>query len=403
MKKEETVKLFLEIASRKEKKIIKSTPDTFYYGSWYSDVIRFDENGLCHVRLRDLARHSDFYDFIMEMQSEKGFEIIVSDTISLGYCEWLLGNEYKGIAFTEEKWGWAPESDKYKMEVIKQIALDLNSRLSNYSLVIEDAKLCVKATNDALKQGIINKNPSFIEDMERVKAYIGERKEEIIQELRPAAKAWKKEQWYKETLTGKVAKKLKEIISPRGEHIVLKIDLTTNTYLDGFEYKGRELKTWDIYPYSEVGDYDIGPAVHCVGLEDLAVCSEFLQAVRAVEEEERFRFQVAASISLNDCFTIAGRTAVDFAEIAKRLNVENGHEIDMLLVRIWDELKEILEPEFHIMINYIRHEFFLGDVYGIRQEDVIGHSALFLEKINKVADSLERYVHQLVKNLIENT
>ena len=201
-----------------------------------------------------------------------------------------------------------------------------------------------------------------------------------------------KARWLRESLTGKVAKKFKEIISPRGEHIILHFDPTTNRYYDEFDYKGRKLSAWAVYPYSEVGDYDIGPAVYCVGLGDLAVCPEFRQAVRAVEEEEGFRFQVAASIFLNDCLTIVGKAPVDFNEVIKRLNLKEKGEINKFMYNVREELSEILEPEFHLMFNEMDHKFFLADVHGIRQEDVIEHSPMFLEKVQRVAEALETAV-----------
>lgn len=132
MKKEDGAKQFCDRATEKGKKIITgNVPGYFYYESWYSNQIRFDDNGLCHVLLDDLARHSDFYDFITEMQYEKVVEIFISDTIRLRICEWVLGKEYEGIGLTEGEWVWSPEGNKWKTEPLLSIAHELNTLLSH--------------------------------------------------------------------------------------------------------------------------------------------------------------------------------------------------------------------------------------------------------------------------------
>ncbi len=403
MKKEDVAKQFCDRATEKGKKIITgNTPGCFYYESWYSDPIRFDDNGLCHVRLDDLARHSDFYDFIIEMQSEKVVEIIISDTISLGTCEThILKKEYEGIGLTEGEWvwspkvnSWSPEGNKWKTETLLSIAHELNALLSHYSIVVEDAKLCVKAQDEASKHAIIHNESLFKDDMVKVKAYIDEHKDDILQKLKLAAKEEKKALWFKESPIGKVAKKLKEIVSPRGEHIILSLNISTNTFHDKIKYKGRELSVWAKYPYSEVGDYDIGEPVYYANLEDIALCPEFKQAIEKVQEEEGIVIHPTTGIDLNDCLLVAGHSLIDYEGIAERLHLDNEVDLWNFWKKVCADLSVFLKPEFKIFCHnsFGKVTLLFNDVYGLRQQDIIDCSPMFKDKMQKVADYFDEHI-----------
>lgn len=402
MKKEDVAKQFCDRATEKGKKIITgNTPGCFYYESWYSDPIRFDDNGLCHVRLDDLARHSDFYDFIIEMQSEKVVEIIISDTISLGTCEThILKKEYEGIGLTEGEWvwspkvnSWSPEGNKWKTETLLSIAHELNALLSHYSIVVEDAKLCVKAQDEASKHAIIHNESLFKDDMVKVKAYIDEHKDDILQKLKLAAKEEKKALWHKESLMGMVAQKLKEIVSPRGETIHVFYDSDTLTYKDKIKYKDRELSVWAIYPYSEVGDYDIGEPVYYAKLADIALCPEFKQAIEKVQEEEGIAIHSNGGIDLNDCLFVAGHSPVDYEGIAKRLHLDNEADLYNFWLKVCGDLHAFLKPEFKLYChkNYGEVKLMFNEVYGLRQQDIIECSPMFKNKMQKVADYFDEH------------
>ena len=402
MKKEDVAKQFCDRATEKGKKIItENTPGCFYYESWYSDPIRFDDNGLCHVRLDDLARHSDFYDFIIEMQSEKVVEIIISDTISLGTCEThILKKEYEGIGLTEGEWvwspkvnSWSPEGNKWKTETLLSIAHELNALLSHYSIVVEDAKLCVKAQDEASKHAIIHNESLFKDDMVEVKAYIDEHKDDILQKLKLAAKEEKKALWHKESLMGMVAQKLKEIVSPRGETIHVFYDSDTLTYKDKIKYKDRELSVWAIYPYSEVGDYDIGEPVYYAKLADIALCPEFKQAIEKVQEEEGVAIHSNGGIDLNDCLFVAGHSPVDYEGIAKRLHLDNEADLYNFWLKVCGDLHAFLKPEFKLYChkNYGEVKLMFNEVYGLRQQDIIECSPMFKNKMQKVADYFDEH------------
>lgn len=395
MKKEDVAKQFCDRATEKGKKIItENTPGCFYYESWYSDPIRFDDNGLCHVRLDDLARHSDFYDFITEMKSEEVVEIIISDTISFRTCEiYLLEKEYEGIGLTEGEWVWSPEGNKWKTETLLSIAHELNALLSHYSIVVENERLCVKATDDVSKQAIIHKETSFKDDMDKVKAYFNEHKDDILQKLKLAAKEEKKAQWYKENPMGMVAKKLKEIVSPRGEKIYLFYDSNTMNYQDEIEYKDRKLSVWAIYPYSEVGDYDIGEPVYYAKLADIALCPEFKQAIEKVQEDEGVAIHSNGGIDLNDCLFVAGHSPVDYEGIAKRLHLDNEADLYNFWLKVCGDLHAFLKPEFKLYChnNYGEVKLMFNEVYGLRQQDIIECSPMFIDKMQKVADYFDEH------------
>ena len=393
MTKEDIIKLFCDISTGKGKKIITGNlPGIFYFENWYNDQIRFDDDGRCHVLLRDLARHGDFYGFINEMQSENTFEIIISDTISLRYCEWALGEEYEGIGLTEGDWAWSPEGDKWKTELLLSVALELNSILSHYTVVVEDAKLCVKAIDDVSKQGIIHKDSLFKEDMDKVKAYFDEHGDDILQKLKLAAKEEKKARWYKESVMGMVANKLKEIISSRGEHFSLFVDPTTNTYKNEIIYNGRRLSIWAVYPYSEVGDYDIGDPVYYAKLADIVLCPEFKQAIEEVRKEEGIVIHSTDSIDLNDCLLVAGQSLIDYEGMAKRFHLETEADLWKFWVGVCDDLFVLLTPEFNLRCNNS-----LGNVKlllmpdYLRRRDILDCSPMFKEQMQKVADFFDKH------------
>ncbi len=395
MRKEDVVKHFCDRAAEKGKKIITgNVPGDFYYESWYSNPIRFDDYGLCHVLLDDLARHSDFYDFITEMKSEEVVEIIISDTIPFRTCEiYLLEEEYEGIGLTEREWVWSPKGNQWKTELLLSIAHELNALLSHYSVVVEDARLCVRATDDVSKQAIIHKESLFKDDMEKVKAYFDERKDDILQKLKLAAKEEKKALWHKESLMGMVAQKLKEIVSPRGETIHVFYDSDTLTYKDKIKYKDRELSVWAIYPYSEVGDYDIGEPVYYAELADIALCPEFKQAIEKVQEEEGVAIHSNGGIDLNDCLFVAGHSPVDYEGIAKRLHLDNEADLYNFWLKVCGDLHAFLKPEFKLYChkNYGEVKLMFNKVYGLRQQDIIECSPMFKDKMQKVADYFDEH------------
>ena len=80
----------------------------------------------------------------------------------------------------------------------------------------------------------------------------------------------------------------------------------------------RRLSVWSIYPYSEVGDYDIGEPMYCANLGDIVVCSEFKQALEEVENEEGIVIHPTESMDINDCLLVAGQSLIDYEGISKR-------------------------------------------------------------------------------------
>ena len=386
---EDVAKHICDRAAEKGKKMIAgNVPGCFYYGEWYSNQIRIDDNGLCHVLLSDLARHSDFYDFIMGLQSEKVVEIIISDTISLWYCEWILEKEYQGIGLTDGEWAWSPKGNQWKTETLLSIAHELNALLSHYSIVVEDAKLCVKATDDVSKQAIIHKKSSFKDDMDIVKAYFDEHKEDILQKLKLAAKEEKKAQWYQEDPMGMVAKRLKEMVSPRGENVLLFVDSHTYNIHNEIEYKGRKLSVWAIYPYSEVGDYDIGEPVYYAKLADIVICPEFKQAIERVRQEEGVDIHSTDTIELNDCLLVTGHSPIDYDDIENRLHLDNEVDRYNFWNKVRGDLSVFLQPEYQLRCHnsFGKVKLLFTQVYGMQRQDMIDCSPMFKEKMQKVAD-----------------
>lgn len=394
MKKEDVAKRLCDRAAEKGKKIITgNVPGYFYYESWYKNQIRIDDNGLCHVLLDDLARHSDFYDFITEMQSERVVEIIISDTISLWYCERVLEKGYEGIGLTEGEWAWSPEGNKWKTETLLSIAQELNGLLSHYSIVVEDARLCVKAIDDVSKQAIIHKESLFRDDMDKVKAYFDEHRDDILQKLKHAAKEEKKALWSKESPMGMVTKRLKEIVSPRGEEIRVFYDADTLAFKNEIKYKDRMLKVWAIYPNSEVGDYDIGEPVYYAKLADIVLCPEFKQAIKKVQEEEGIVIRSDGGIDLNDCLLVAGHSLIDYEGIAKRLHLDKEVDRYNFWTKVCGDLSAFLKPEFKLYChnNFGEVKLMFNDVYGPNQQDMIDRSPMFREKMQKVSDYFEEH------------
>ena len=184
----------------------------------------------------------------------------------------------------------------------------------------------------------------------------------------------------KETITWKIAKKFKEIISKNGEHINLKKDGETNKYLNKFEYNGRELSVRTVYQNSEVWDYDIWEWTHCVSLGDLAVCPEFFQAVKIVEQEEWIKFRIWENIWINDCLNLIWKQWINFKEIANNSWLRDNDSINTVLIKIKDDLSIFLNPEFEVMLSDLDCSLFIRASWD-KKQDVIYKSKLWLNKL----------------------
>jgi len=206
-----------------------------------------------------------------------------------------------------------------------------------------------------------------------------------------------KETWYNENITWKVAKKFKEIISKKWEHIMLKKNLKTNEYLNKFEYNGRELSTRTVYQNSEVWDFDIWEWTHCISLWDVAVCPEFLQAIREVEKDEWVRFRIWENIWLSDCLVIIWKEPINLKKIANDLWLRDVASINTVLVKIKNDLSVFLNPEFEIMLNDIESSLFVRAEWE-RKQDIINKSPLFMGKLQKITQYLDEHMNEIIQS-----
>ena len=212
-----------------------------------------------------------------------------------------------------------------------------------------------------------------------------------------------REIWLKETVTGKIAKKFKEIISKKWEHITLKKDAQTNNYLNKFEYNGRLLSSRTVYQNSEVWDYDLWEWINCVSLGDLAVCPEFLQAVQGVEQEEWINFHITEVIMLDDCLSIAWKQWIDLKKMANDLWLKDSHAINTVLSKIRGDLSVFLEPDFKIMFNELDKQLFIQALWE-KKRDIINRSPVFMNKLQKIVDYFNDHmkeIEQFIKDLIQ--
>lgn len=229
--------------------------------------------------------------------------------------------------------------------------------------------------------------------MDKVKAYFDEHKDDILQKLKHAAKEEKRALWSKESPMGMVTKKLKEIVSPRGEKIYPFYDSDTLTYKNEIEYKDRRLRVWAIYPNSEVGDYDIGEPVYYAKLVDIVLCPEFKQAIKKVQEEEGIVIHSDGGIDLNDCLLVAGHSLIDYEGIAKRLHLDNKVDLYNFWIEVCGDLSVFLKPEFKLYChnNFGEVKLMFNEVYGLRQQDIIDCSPMFREKMQKVSNYFDEH------------
>ena len=205
-----------------------------------------------------------------------------------------------------------------------------------------------------------------------------------------------KEDWYKNTITWKVAKNFKDIISKNWENILLKKNTNSNQILNEFEYNGRKLSTWTVYQNSEVWDFDIWEWINCISLWDITVCPKFFQAVKKVEKDEWINFYITESIWLNDCLIIAWKKEVNFKEIAEKVWLRNRDSINIILVKIKNDIATYFEPEFPVKIDYINHELYI-QAYWKNKQAIIDKSPLFTNKLKKVAEYFENNMDKIVQ------
>ena len=200
-----------------------------------------------------------------------------------------------------------------------------------------------------------------------------------------------KARWYNETLMGRVAFIMKEILSPRGEKIFLFYNPATQNYESEIEYKGRTLSVWAVYPYSEVGDYDIGEPVYYAKFGDIVLCPEFKQAIIEVEKEEGIVIHSTDSIDLNDCLLVAGQSLIDYEGISKRLHLENETDLWIFWKRVRDDLSVFLTPEFNLRCKcpFGKVKLYFWPVSN--KQDIIDCSTMFKDKMQKVADYCDKH------------
>ncbi len=210
-----------------------------------------------------------------------------------------------------------------------------------------------------------------------------------------------KESYYKETLTGKIALKFKEIISKKWENILLKKESTTGNYLNKFEYNGRDFSSRTVYPNSEVWDYELWEWIDCVNLWDVAVFPEFLQAVQEIEREEWIKFHITESIWISDCLLIAWKEWINFKDMANNVWLKDPNWINKILLKIKKDLSAFFEPEYKVWLNHLGYNLYIRAFWENKQA-IIEKSPLFMKKLELIADYFDKNMEKIkqeMKNL----
>ena len=153
------------------------------------------------VDLIDMAACRDFRDAIMELKSDEGFDLRITDHFSLSESVSILGEEYKGLsdAISEinsalkEYCSWVTrklshdkEDEMYqKLDKIIGISELDNHHIAYYSIIgMRQGDISLRASKP---WDIIERKPSFIEDMERIKNYFeGKNLDEIKKQIHNA-------------------------------------------------------------------------------------------------------------------------------------------------------------------------------------------------------------------------
>ncbi len=137
--------------------------------------------------LWDLAVCPDFYEAIGELQKEKWFSLEISDNISFKDCVSALWWEYGIIKKAMETIGESELKNKeIRDEIFRKICDDLNWILSQYSVAIKYWRFYLETRNPILKQSIINKDESFLDDMNKIKEYFDNNLTEIETKIKNA-------------------------------------------------------------------------------------------------------------------------------------------------------------------------------------------------------------------------
>lgn len=210
-----------------------------------------------------------------------------------------------------------------------------------------------------------------------------------------------KEEWYNDTITGKVAKKFKEIISKKWEKIFLLKDWETKEYLNKFEYKNRELSTRTVYQNSEVWDFDIWEWTYCVSLGDIAIYPDFYKAIKEVEKEEWINFHITESIWLDDCLSMIWKSLINFKEVAENAWLRDGDSIDKILLQICNDINQYLKPEFSAKIDYTEHKLFL-QAFGENKQNILNRDPSFTNKIKKVAEYFNKNKENIFQSFMNS-
>jgi hypothetical protein len=129
------------------------------------------------VELGDLTVCDDFRQVLFDLQSEEHNSMQISEYISFSDCVKVLGEKYQSIlsALAEiEQAQDVIEKETY-CNIISRITGKLNLRMQDFTIAIRDNwELWLHASDLMSKRSVYLKEPSFIEEMDRIKEYFDE-------------------------------------------------------------------------------------------------------------------------------------------------------------------------------------------------------------------------------------
>ena len=136
------------------------------------------DDDYCYVvELGDLTVCDDFRQALFDLQSEEHNSMQISEYISFSDCVKVLGEKYQGIlsALAEIEQAQDVIEKEIYCIIISRITGKLNLRMQDFTIAIRDNwELWLHASDLMSKRSVYLKEPSFIEEMDRIKEYFDE-------------------------------------------------------------------------------------------------------------------------------------------------------------------------------------------------------------------------------------
>ena len=211
----------------------------------------------------------------------------------------------------------------------------------------------------------------------------------------------KLEDWKKNNINGQIAVKLKELWKDKWEKV----------YMCGYDsnslkYQGRKMGLGLKVVWSKVGDIpDESDYVYTADLWDLAVCSDFYDAIIDLQKEKRFNLEISDIISFKDCSSILWseyQSINDLFSIIRESWLKNKDILNGILGGVVGKLNLKLS-HYTVAIND-NWEFCLRATDLMSKRSIINKDSSFVEDMRKIKEYLDQNIAEIklkVKNAVD--